>query len=71
MVGTLIGFGIIAVAVLCARALRRVDEAPHEEQRTDAQTPVLVYTPPRSFSEPAPKGFSRGVARFPRGHDAA
>lgn len=70
MVGTLIGLGIIAVAVLCARMLRRVDETPHEEDTTPVVTPVLLYTP-RTFSQPAPKGFSRGVARFQRSNDAA
>jgi hypothetical protein len=72
MVGLLAGLAAIALVVVCAAALRRLDETPRDEQIPEpVVTPVLRYTP-RSFSQPAVKGFSRGIARFQRrGNDAA
>jgi hypothetical protein len=67
-----IGLAILAGVIILAAVVRRVDASPKTDDSSVTVTPVLLYHP-RSFKEPAVKGFTRDVSRYrqrPRG-DAA
>ncbi len=68
-----IGLAILASVVTLAFVVRKVDAPPTLDEPPTTVTPVLLYHP-RSFKEPAVKGFTRDVSRYrecPRRGDAA